>query len=57
MESPPEMAPVGAADDTCLTRPLILAAVLVMAGHQIHGTPHSRSVHPVPHLEEVSHHG
>lgn len=50
-------APARGLDDTCLTRPLILAAVLVMAGHQIRGTAAARPEHSISPFEEVPHHG
>jgi hypothetical protein len=52
-----EPAPSRYPDDICLTRPLILAAVLVIAGHQIRGTAAARPTHTAPHPEEVMHHG
>jgi hypothetical protein len=52
----PEPAPSRGPDDTYLTRPLILAAVLVIAGHQIRGTVGPRPTHFATHTEEVIHH-
>jgi hypothetical protein len=57
MSTSMEPAPARVLDDTCLTRPLILKAMLVIAGHQIRGSAATRPTHPAPPLEEVSHHG
>jgi hypothetical protein len=52
----PEPAPSRGPDDTYLTRPLILAAVLVIAGHQIRGAIVPRPTRSATPTEEVIHH-
>jgi hypothetical protein len=51
-----EPAPSPGLDDTCLTRPLVLVAVLVIAGHQIRGAAVVRPSHVTPYPEETPQH-
>ena len=51
-----ESAPKPCLDDVCLTRPLVLVAALVMAGHQIRGTATVRPAYLTPYPEEILHH-
>jgi hypothetical protein len=51
-----ELASSPGLDDTCLARPLILVAVLVIAGHQLRGAAVVRPSHVTPYPEEAPHH-
>jgi hypothetical protein len=53
----PASTPTRGFDDTCLTRPLVLKAALVMAGHQIRGTMAPVPDGPAAPNEEGIHHG
>jgi hypothetical protein len=57
MDPTPQRVPSRGPDNTCSTRPLFLAAVLVIAGHQIQGTAPDRPAHSAPPYQEVTHHG
>lgn len=57
MPATPDPAPTRGVEDTCLTRPLILVAALVIAGHQFRGSLPAPPSHSTPHPEEVLHHG
>jgi len=53
----PASTPTRGFDDTCLTRPLVLKAALVMAGHQIRGTMAPVPDGPAAPNKEGIHHG